>query len=70
MGATTYSDIGPVEIERLTPKAVKIKRGTEEHWMPLSVLDADTRSQIEPTTKKLSVFEVADWFIEKERIEV
>lgn len=69
MSATTYTDIGPVTIDKITAKAVKIKREAEEHWMPLSVLERDTREAVAPNVK-LSVFEVADWFLEKEKIEV
>lgn len=70
MSATEYGDLGTVTVERLTAKAVLIKRASGEHWIPLSVLESDTATRVIAKTNKLDTFEVAEWFIEKEEIEV
>ena len=53
-----------------TAKAVLIKRGSGEHWVPLSILESDTATRVLAKAQKLDCFEVQDWFVEKEEIEV
>jgi hypothetical protein len=69
---TTYTDLGKVTIEKISAsgKAVLITRGTGEHWVPLSILESDTATRVIAKAKSVDHFEVADWFIEKEEIEV
>jgi len=69
--AKDYVDLGEVTIERVTAKAVLIKRGDNDHWVPLSILESDTQTRVITKSKgKLESFEVQDWFVEKEEIEV
>jgi len=66
MGKTTYVDIGKVSIERVTAKAVLVKRGDKDHWIPLSQLESDTATRVLAKAETLDKCEVADWFVEKE----
>ena len=72
MSKTTYTDLGKVTIEKISAsgKAVLIKRETGEHWVPLSVLESDTATRVIAKAKSVDHFEVAEWFVEKEEIEV
>ncbi len=72
MGKTEYTDLGKVEVEKIFPsgKAVLIKRGGETHSIPISVLEEDTRTRVIAKTKNFDSFEVAEWFADKEEIEV
>jgi len=70
MGKTEYVDLGKVIVDKVTAKAVLIKRGPNEHWIPLSLLESDTATRVIAKAETLDSFEVADWFCEKEDIEV
>jgi len=72
MGKTEYADLGKVNVERISDsgKAVLIKRDKKTHWVPISVLQEDTASRVSPDAGALDSFEVAEWFLEKEEIEV
>lgn len=72
MGKTEYVDLGKVSIEKISAsgKAVLIKRATGEHWVPLSILESDTATRVIAKAPSVDHFEVAEWFVEKEEIEV
>ena len=72
MGKTTYVNLGKVEIDKIFPsgKAVLVKRGEEKHSIPMSVLEDDTRARVVAKASSVDSFEVAEWFVTKEEIEV
>lgn len=70
MGKTEYVDLGKVTIEKTSAKAVLIKRGEATHWVPLSLLETDTATRVLAKAESVESFEVAEWFVEKEEIEV
>ena len=65
-----YTSLGKVSIEKTSAKAVLIKRGELEHWVPLSLLEPDTATRVLAKAASVDAFEVEDWFVEKEEIEV
>ena len=68
MGSTEYTNIGAVKVEKVSAKAVLIRRGEGTHWVPLSVLEPDTATRVLAKTVDIDRFEAADWFVEKEEI--
>lgn len=52
-------------VVHMTEKAVLISFGDEEKWIPFSVIEPDSLSELEETES----IDVADWFVKKEGLE-